>query len=242
MEDEDAVVDAVGEFLLLGVEPVQPQHFIGLGVVGHQVPLVDVLIVHGQRLFSSAQIKHAAPQIDAGRGHGFHTRAYDAAKHLVARPDARGDGGPGRVDGLIVIQQGGGFNDTVGKVVGVQLQLLQGAEHAVGQHAAQLAAEDLLAAGQQGVVLCHGDEIARVDVPRAGADLERLFFARVDHGDEHMVGIGVLFDGENFSHHHIFDLRTQVLGGLHLGAGHGHRFGKGTLIRVHRDEVFEPFS
>ena len=42
LEDEDAVGDAVGELRLLGVQVLQGADGVGLGVVGHQVALVEV--------------------------------------------------------------------------------------------------------------------------------------------------------------------------------------------------------
>jgi hypothetical protein len=90
--------------------------------------------------------------------------------------------------------------------------------------------------------LRHGHKVAHVDVPRAGDDLQGRGLAHVDKGDEHVVGIRVLFDGEDLAHHDVLYLGAQVLGGLLLGAGQGHGLGKVAVAGVHLNEFVEPFS
>ena len=130
----------------------------------------------------------------------------------------------------------------VGKVVNVQLQLLQGAEHTVGHYTSEKAAFDGFSAGQHSAGPCHRHHVAHMDVPRAGDYLDGGFFAHVYHGDEHMVGIGMLFDGQYLAHHHVFDLRAQIGGDLLLGAGHGHSLRKLVVGRVYLNKFVEPVS
>ena len=52
----------------------------------------------------------------------------------------------------------------------VQVDVVQAAHHAVGQHTPQLAPLDVLAAGQGGVMEGHRRQIAHVNVPRPGAE------------------------------------------------------------------------
>ena len=133
MENENTVVYAVGEFLLLCVQIVKTEDIAGFGVVGDQVPGMDVLEVHGALGGTAAsQVEHAFPKVDACALHTLHAGANHAAEHLVAGLYIGGDGGLGRVDGLVVIQKRRGLDDAVPEVVGVDIQFLQGAEHEEG--------------------------------------------------------------------------------------------------------------
>ena len=242
VEDEDAVGDAVGELLLLCVQVVQRADMVFGGVIGHQVTLVQVLAVGDDLRLG---FKGALPQIHAPVLHGLHFRRDDLAEDPVPGLDVRRDGGLGRVDGVIVAQNGGGFDLRVGEVVGGHVQLLDGAEHTVGGNAAQLPFGDLHPAGEQGVVQRRGDQIAHMHVPGAGADLDRLTLSHVDLGHQHVVGVGVLFDGQNSAHLHIFHLLAQILGDLHLGAGDGHGLGKGLVVDFLQGQInklIQPFS
>ena len=129
--------------------------------------------------------------------------------------------------------------------MGGHVQFLQRAEHAVGGHAAQLAFRDFHAAGQQGIVQGHGNQIPHVHVPGAGTDLNRLTLAHVDPGHKHVVGVGVLLHGQDLAHLHIFHLATEILCHLHLGAGDGHGLGKGLVVNFAQGQVHkfvQPFS
>ena len=146
------------------------------------------------------------------------------------------------IQGLVVVQKGGGGDGGVGEVPLVQAQLVEAAQHAVGDHAPELALLDLHAAGQGGLVQGHGHQVPRVDVPGAGDDLHRLGLAHVHLADPHVVGVGVALHGQHPAHHHVGDLRAQVVGELHLGAGEGHGLGKLSVAGVNADELAEPFS
>ena len=146
-EDEDAVWDAVGEFRLLGVKVVQGTVAAGLGVVGHKVACVQVGA-------GGVRADRAGSDVRAGVEGAVRlglTLQYPGAHHgavdLVAGLNVGGDGGLVLVQGLVVPQNGGGGDGGIGEVPLVQAQLGQTAKHAVGQHAAQLALLDLLAAG-----------------------------------------------------------------------------------------------
>ena len=94
-------------------------------------------------------------------------------------------------------------------------------------------------------MLCNGHHVADVDVPRAGADLNRLRLADVYLRYEHVVGVRMLFDGENFARNDVFYVRGEVLGYLNLGAGYGHGLGEFSvahLVQTEVDKFIEPFS
>ena len=57
-----------------------------------------------------------------------------------------------------------------------------------------------------------------------------------------MVAVRVALHLPDAAHHHIFNLRAQVLGGFHFGAGEGHGLRKLFIIGVNGDELIEPFS
>ena len=106
LEDEDAVGDAVGELLLLGVEVGQGADGPALGVEGHQIHGVEVLTArlhrgaHGLAVLRPQQAAGpaAVPQgLDLPHP-GAHHRAVD----LGPRLDIRRNGGLGRVDGVVV--------------------------------------------------------------------------------------------------------------------------------------------
>ena len=123
----------------------------------------------------------------------------------------------------------------VGEVVGGEAQLRQGAEHPVALLPPQLAAADVLAAGQPGVVHCHRYIVPLVDVLGAGDDLDQFRFAHIHLADKHVVGVGVPDDLLHAPHQDIFDLGALLLVALHLGAGHGH--GLREFTRAHRADV-----
>ena len=156
--------------------------------------------------------------------------------------DLRRDGGLVRVDRVVVVQEGSGGDDAIGEVTLVQAQLGQGAQHAVGQHPPQLALLNLLAAGQGGLVEGHRDQVAHMDVPRPGDDLDRLLFAHVQLAHPHVVGILVAFHGQDASHHHVRNFPAHVVGQLHLGAGEGHGLGEVPVAGVDLNKLVEPFS
>ena len=54
--------------------------------------------------------------------------------------------------------------------------------------------------------------------------------------------IPVALHGENFARHDVGNLRAQVRGALHLGAGEGHGLGKFFIVRLNGDKLAEPFS
>ena len=222
-QDEDAVGDAVRELALLGVQVGKCADGVGLGVVGHQIALVQVRAGGVGTGGRAAEVETGMERAVALRRALEHLRRRDRSEHLVTGLDVGGDGGLGGVDGMIVVQERRGRDDRVGEVVlGGQAQLLERAEHTVGRHAAQLALFDLHAAGQHGLVQRRGHQIADMDVPRAGDDLHRLLPADVELADPHVVAVGVLFHGEDLARDHVFEALVQTLDGLDLGAGERH--------------------
>ena len=160
----------------------------------------------------------------------------------MAGLDIRRDGGLFLVQGMVIIQQSGGSNDTVGKIPLVQSQLLQRAHHAVGEDAPQLALFDLLAAGKGGFVERYRHQIPGVDIPGAGDDLDGLCLPDIQLADPHMIGVGMALHGGDAAHHHIGDLSAQILGDFHLGSGEGHGLGKVFIIGINGDKLAEPLS
>ena len=223
VQHEDTVGDAVGELLLLRVEILQRADGIGLGVVGHQIARMEIGAGGIGRDGGAADVQRGVV-LSVGLGLTFqHLAADHGAEHLVPGLDVGGDGGLLRVQRLVVVQQGGGGDDGVGIVMlGGEAQLLQRAQHPVGHHAPELALFDFRTVGEQGLVLGHGHQIAHMDIPCAGDDLGRLRLSHVDLADPHVVAVRVLFHGQNFAHHHVFQGLIQRRDGLHLGAGEGH--------------------
>ena len=130
----------------------------------------------------------------------------------------------------------------IGEVALLQPQLREGAEHAVGRFAAQRAGVDFLAAGQTRAVERRGDQVARLDVLRAGDDLDGLRRADVDAAHPHVVGVFVAVQLQHLAHDDLFNLRTEIGPSLHLGAGEGHVLGKFLIADRDGDELVQPFS
>ena len=175
---------------------------------------------------------------------GTYPGGHHGAVDLVAGLHVCRDGGLGRVQRMIVIQQRGGGDDSFGIVVlSGEAQLFEGAEHTIGYHAPELALFNLHTAGKQGLVLGHGDQIAFVNVPGTGDNLGGLPFADINLADPHVVGVRVALHGDNPSGHHIFQRVVEHLGDFHLGAGKGHGLGKVPIAdgaKIHK--FIEPFS
>ena len=144
----------------------------------------------------------------------------------------------------VLLQNPDAVLNGIGEVVEGQTQLFQGAQHAVRRLAAQLTLGDVHAAGEPGVVQRGRDEIALVDVLRAGDDLYGFLLAHVHLTHPHMVGVGVADDGEHLANDHVFDLGVHALVGFHLLTGDGHGFDEiliGNIGEVNKFLV-EPFS
>ena len=117
----------------------------------------------------------------------------------------------------------------------LQPDLHRTADHAVALHAAELALLDLhrlaLAvpaahrAGQR-----HGHLHALAQVAAAADDVLHPAAADVGFADLQLVGVGVLFNGVDDTHHHVVEGSAQVHGVLHLHGGHGQV--KGQLFQV----------
>ena len=125
VEDKDAVGDAVGELPLLGVEVGQGVDSVALGVIGHQVAHMQVHALGVGAGGGAAQVQGG---VIAAAGLSLalqHLGAHHGAEHLVPGLDIGGDRGLGRVDGLIVVQQGGGGDHAIGEVPLVQAQLAE---------------------------------------------------------------------------------------------------------------------
>ena len=132
VEDEDAVLNAVGELLLLGVNVRERQHSAGGGVVADQISLVNVLTVGGGLHFTVSCV-----QLQREEGIAYcpaiqHFGSNHLAVDLEAGLHILGNGGLLAGEGMIIVEQSGGLDDAVGEVTGVQSQFGQTAEHAVG--------------------------------------------------------------------------------------------------------------
>ena len=93
-------------------------------------------------------------------------------------------------------------------------------------------------------MLCHGYQIALMDVLGAGDDLHGSVAAHVHLANPHMIGVGVAHHGQNLAHDHVFDLRVQPLPGFHLLTEDGqglHEFLIGDVRQVY-EFLVQPFS
>ena len=97
-----------------------------------------------------------------------------------------------------------------------QPQLSQGTEHTIAFHTAKLALLDFFAAGQKGVVQSGRHHVSGFQVLCAGDNLDRLSVSCVDLADPEVIGVGMTFHGNDFRHHHVFDLRAFRFPALHL--------------------------
>ena len=244
LQNEDAVGDAVRELLLLGVQIFERADGIALGVVGNKVALVEVRaarIGHGGRI---AEVEAGVERAVAQRGALKHLGGNHRAVDLVAGLDVGGNGGLILVDGVIVVQNGGRRDNSIGEVVlRRHAKLLERAEHTVGLDAAQRALFDLDAAGQMCAGKRSGNIVAHMDVPRAGDDLHRLRLTNVDLHDPHVVGVFVALYFENFADDHVLEVFVGPLDGLDLRAGERHlviEFLIGDILEV--NELVEPIT
>ena len=234
----------MGELLLLGVQIFERADGIALGVVGNKVALVEVRaarIGHGGRI---AEVEAGVERAVAQRGALKHLGGNHRAVDLVAGLDVSGDGGLILVDGMIVVQDGGGRDDSIGEVVlRRHAKLLERAEHTVGLDAAQFALFDLHAARQMRAVQRCGDIVSHMDVPRAGDDLHGLGLTDVDLADPHVVGVFMALHLENFADDHVLEVLVGTLDGLDLRAGERHlvvEFLIGDILEV--NEFVEPIT
>ncbi|CDB43859.1 unknown [Firmicutes bacterium CAG:240] len=90
------------------------------------------------------------------------------------------------------------------------------------------------------------NKIAGMDVPCAGNYLHRLCLTDVDQADPHMVGVGVLFHGEDLADENVIYFCSKILIGLDLRAGEGHSLGKLAVVYIADgnavNKLSEPFS
>ena len=196
---------------------------------------------HGQGLLAGPE-QAAGPAGLSGGLYSLHQGSYHRPINLVPRLDVRGDRGLVLIQGVVVIQDGSGDDDAVGKIPLVQGKFLQGAEHAVGEDAPEFSLLNLYAAREGGLVEGHRYQIPYMDVPGAGDDLDRFLLAHVQLAYPHVVAVGVAFHGDDAAYHYIGNLRSQILGGLYLGPGEGHGFSKVFIIGINADELVEPLS
>ena len=103
-------------------------------------------------------------------------------------------------------------------------KLAERAEHAAAWYAAQLSFFDFRSVGQNGIVLRNGYKVALLEVRSAGDYLDRRVFSDVHLADNELVGVRVLFNGQDFSHHDVLDFFAFYFVALHLRATHRHRF------------------
>ena len=109
-------------------------------------------------------------------------------------------------------------------VVGAELELVLGEDHAVGDLAAQLRPLERASVGQHRAGHCDADRCAGAEVPRAADDLPRLGLADVDPAELQLVGIRVLPGLEHTAGDEPSEVAVGVgnarpVGALHLGRG-----------------------
>ena len=124
------------------------------------------------------------------------------------------------------------------------LQFRGGAEHALGDHAPQLALLDLDAAGQVGTVQRHGHQHAPLHIGRAAHDVQGFLAAHVYRTLMQMGALHVLA-GQHTAHDHLVHAVGHVLHAFHGGAGHDHSafifLGADGNVRVFPNHVHTQF-
>ena len=243
LQDENAVVDAVGKFSLLGVQVRKGADGVGLGVIRHHVAFMEVP-AGGVGANGGAVDIQTGVEAAVGLNSALQYLSGDhRPEDLVPGLNIRGNGGLFGVQRLVIVQQGGGGDGGIGKVPLLQAKLFQRAEHSVGGNAPQLAFFDLDTAGQGGLVQRSRYQITHMDVPGSGDDLDRLGSAHIHLANPHMVGIGMALHRQDPAHHHVGDLIGGTFPAAHHGAGHGHISGilfGGDIVNAHVSEVFQP--
>ena len=234
----------MGELLLLGVQVFERADRVALRVVRDKVALVKVGAARIGHSGCIAEVEAGVERAVAQRGTFKHPGGNNRAVDLVAGLDVSGDGGLILVDGMIVVQDGGGRDDSIGEVVlRRHAEFLGRAKHAVRLNTAQLALFDLHAARQMRAVQRCGDIVAHMDVPRAGDDLHGLSLTDIDLADPHVVGIFMALHLENFADDHVLEVFVGTLDGLDLRAGERHlvvEFLIGDILEV--NEFVEPIT
>ena len=238
VQNPDTVRDAVREFGRLCPEVGQGADGIFLGVIGHQVPHVEILTAGVRHGGCVAQVYTGVEGTVGERHYLQHPAAHHRPIDLMSGLNIRRDGGLFRVQRLVVIQNCCGEDSGIRVIVfHGKIQLLERTEHAVGDNTPELALFNLHAAGEQRVVFGHGDQVPLVDIPGSGDNLNRLRFPHVDLTDPHVVGVRVALQLDDASRHHIFQGSVQYLCVLHLGAGERHRLRKLLVVCFHLDEL-----
>ena len=156
-----------------------------------------------------------------GQNLKIHRRVVDAQNGLHVR-----------AEGIVLLEHQNALFLDVGIELRGHVELLAGADHALGDHAPQLALFDFDAAGQVRAVQGHGHQLARRHVGRAADDVQHLRAAHV-HGALVQVRALHVLAGEHAAHHDLLHAAADVLGSLHGGACHNHPLG--ILFRRHGD-------
>ena len=140
----------------------------------------------------------------------------------------------------------GGVDDDDAVMAGADANLVLGADHAVGGHAAHLGLLDgeLLVAVIEG--RAHGGDNHRLSGGHVGGAADNLLdgaAAEVDGGDMQMVAVGMSLTGEHLAHHQAAEAAADNVDGLYTVALQSfRRQGRGELLRRHVEinVVFKP--
>ncbi len=133
-------------------------------------------------------------------------------------------------------------------VVAREAELAGRAVHAPRDLAAQLALLDLDAARELGAHERRHDVVSLVEVLGAADDLQRLGLAvlaqveaaHVDHGDPHVVGIGMGGLGDDLGRHDVVERLPHGVDRLDLGAGADELRRELLGALGHVDQIFKP--
>ena len=168
-----------------------------------------------------------------GQNLKIHRRVVDAQNGLHIR-----------AQGVVLLEYQNALFLDVGIELRGHVKLLAGADHALGDHAPQLALFDLHAAGQVRAVQRHGHQLARRHVGRAAHDVQRLRAAHV-HGALMQVRALHVRAREHAAHHDLLHAAADILRALHSGAGHNHPLGiflrRDGDIRILPDHIHRQF-
>ncbi len=116
----------------------------------------------------------------------------------------------------------------IGEIMNGKTQLAERTEHTFAQLTAQLGGLDGVSAGQLCAVNRCGNYIPDLEVVGTGDYLKRFFPADINLAYHHVVGIGVVCDGEYLAYNDILYLRSLKSVALYLGAGHCHSLAEGS--------------
>ncbi len=127
-----------------------------------------------------------------------------------------------------------------GEIVTVKAKLLNGAHHAFGNHAAEIAGINFRSVSQHGMIQCNRHVIPFFYIRRAGNNRQFLPAANFDFAYHQLIRMGMFFNLVDAAGHNVFDFAAHRYSPFYLGTAHRHIFHKIFQIRRHRRIFFQP--